>query len=399
MKLLSVVGARPQFIKLAPIVRELARRSDSGEPSPAHVTLHTGQHYDFEMSQVFFDQLGLPSPDYHLGVGSRRHGAQTAAMLRGVEDVLAQERPDVAVVYGDTNSTLAGALAAAKMHIPVAHVEAGLRSRNRRMPEELNRVIADHASDILLSPTEKAVDNLRREGFANVLNGGGLVEGSSARHAITALGPPGESPIVANVGDVMYDAMVAGLEVAEDHTTALDRLGLTPGSYIVATVHRAENADDPARLRGILTGLAELARQVEVVLPMHPRTASSSTRLDGLPFSMETPPFRVVEPVGYFDMLALQKHARAVLTDSGGMQKEAYWLGVPCVTMRSETEWEETVEAGWNVVCGTDPEDIVRAVSQWRRPADARPPALGTGQAARAIVEILTLWLAHQAEA
>jgi UDP-N-acetylglucosamine 2-epimerase len=298
------------------------------------VLVHTGQHYDDSMSGVFFRELGLPAPEYHLAVGSGLHGKQTGEMLNRIEEVLLKEKPDVVLVYGDTNSTLAGALAAAKLHIPVAHVEAGLRSYNRRMPEEINRVMADHLSALLLCPTETAVENLKHEGVTKGVH---------------------------LVGDVMYDALLDGVEIARRTSTILTRLAIEPQRYILATVHRAENTDDPQRLRNIITALAELARNGhKIVFPVHPRTqkllnTNSFGNCEGI---------MQVDPVSYLDMTLLESMAHLIMTDSGGVQKEAYWLRVPCLTLRHETEWKETVQSGWNRLVGTDSQLIVQAVAQ-----------------------------------
>jgi UDP-N-acetylglucosamine 2-epimerase len=348
VKVVSIVGARPQFIKAVALSRALRREHHE-------VLVHTGQHYDEPMSQAFFDELGLPEPDYRLGVGSGSHGQQTGRMLERVEEVLLRERPGWALVYGDTNSTLAGALAAAKLGIRLAHVEAGLRSGDRRLPEEINRVLADHCSDLLFCPTPTAVTNLNREGIR------------AGVHL---------------VGDVMYDSLLQHLPLAEEKSDALERLGVSSGVYYLATIHRAANTDDPARLADILEGLRRL--HGPVVFPVHPRTrkaaeAASLAMADGL---------LAVDPVGYGDMLVLEKNARCVLTDSGGVQKEAYLLAVPCVTLREETEWPETLEGGWNILAGTDPERIVSAAT---RPAPEGRPALcfGDGRAAERIVRVL----------
>jgi UDP-N-acetylglucosamine 2-epimerase len=348
VKVVSIVGARPQFIKAAALSPALRREHHE-------VLVHTGQHYDEPMSQAFFQELGLPEPDYHLGVGSGSHGEQTGRMLERIEEVLLQEQPDWALVYGDTNSTLAGALAAAKLGIRLGHVEAGLRSGNRRLPEEINRIVADHCSDLLFCPTMTAVNNLGREGIT-----------------------VGVHP----VGDVMYDSLLQYLPVAEEKSSVLERLGVSPGAYYLATVHRAANTDDAARLADILKGLRRL--DGPVVFPIHPRTrkaaeAASLATGDGM---------LAVDPVGYGDMLVLQKNARCVLTDSGGVQKEAYLLAVPCVTLREETEWPETLEGGWNVLAGTDPEGIVSAAT---RPAPKGRPSscFGDGRAAERIVRAL----------
>ena len=309
-RMLSVVGARPQFVKAAAIARAVAARGDIEE-----ILLHTGQHFDRAMSRVFFDELGIAAPRVNLGVQGGGHGAMTGRMLAGIEEVLLAERPDLVLVSGDTNSTLAGALAAAKLQLPVAHLEAGLRSFNRAMPEEINRVLTDHASALLLCPTEAAIDNLRREG---------IVAG------------------VHHIGVVMYDAARFAAARARA-STVLQRLGLAEGGYAVATVHRAENTDDRDRLAAILAYLCRQAGERAVVLPLHPRTRQrlAAWRLD-------TGPLVLCEPLGYLDMHRLLQSAAAVYTDSGGLQKEAYFHRVPCVTLRGETEWVETVAAGWN---------------------------------------------------
>jgi UDP-N-acetylglucosamine 2-epimerase len=349
MKVVTIVGARPQFIKAAPVSRALRHRHEE-------VLLHTGQHYDHGMSQVFFDELDIPLPDVNLGVGSGSHGRQTAEMLIGIEEVLLRERPDWVLVYGDTNSTLAGALAAAKLHIPVAHVEAGLRSYNRHMPEEVNRVLTDHVSDLLFCPTQTAVDNLTAEG---VLAG------------------------VHNVGDVMYDAVRYNTQVAASRSHIVEELGVCPRAYLLATVHRPRNTDQPARLRAILEAFETLGEPI--VLPAHPRTRKAIADQ-----GQRVPPnVRLVEPLGYLDMLRLETQARAILTDSGGVQKEAYFVGVPCITLREETEWVETVELGWNRLVGAEGDKIVAAVRGFGLP-DERPPVFGDGHAAERLVAVLT---------
>ncbi len=323
MKVATIVGARPQFIKAAPVSRALRQQH-------TEVLIHTGQHYDDAMSAVFFRELEIPAPDVNLGIGSGPHGQQTGAMLAGIEEVLLAEQPDWALVYGDTNSTLAGALAAAKLHIPLAHVEAGLRSFNRRMPEEINRVLTDHVSTLLFCPTQTAVNNLAAEGIAQGVH---------------------------LVGDVMHEALLWAAERARTRSTILVRLGLQEKVYLLATVHRAENTDDPARLRAILDAFAALDEPI--VFPVHPRTQA---RIEALGLKSKFRNLKSIAPVGYLDMVQLEQSARMILTDSGGIQKEAYWLGVPCVTLRDETEWVETVEAGWNVLVGAEMEQIVMAV-------------------------------------
>ncbi len=358
MKVLTIVGARPQFVKAAVVSRALARREDVRE-----TILHTGQHFDEALSDVFFRELGIPEPAYHLGIGGGTHGQNTGRMLEGIERVLLDERPDWVLVYGDTDSTLAGALAAVKLHLPVAHVEAGLRSFNRRMPEEINRVLTDHAADLLLAPTPTAVENLRREGL------------SEAR--------------VRWVGDVMYDAALHFGRLADRASTVLARLGLDPRGYVLATVHRAENTDDPARLEAVFEGLAQVAAEIPVVLPLHPRTRKALERLGWLERASER--LRLIEPVGYLDMVALEKNARLIATDSGGVQKEAYFFSVPCVTLRDETEWVELVEAGWNLLAPPrDAQTVARSIRA-HQDARGRPvEAYGDGRAAERIVSELT---------
>jgi UDP-GlcNAc3NAcA epimerase len=348
VKIVSIVGARPQFIKAAPVSRVLRQRH-------TEVLVHTGQHYDHNMSAVFFEELDIPEPDYNLGVGSGLHGVQTGRMLEATERVLLDERPDWVLVYGDTNSTLAGALAAVKLHVPVAHVEAGLRSFNRRMPEEHNRVLTDHAADLLFCPTQTAVDNLAREGITRGVH---------------------------NVGDVMYDAVLYNQAIADQRSEVLSRLGLESQGYLLATVHRAENTDDPMRLAGIVEAFGML--EEPIVFPAHPRTRAALAT-SGMSLA---PNVHMIEPVSYLDMLSLEKNARLILTDSGGVQKEAYFFAVPCVTLREETEWVETVETGWNVVVGANAACLVRTVHSFAVP-EVRPALYGDGQTAERIVKVL----------
>ena len=362
IKVIDIVGARPQFIKVAPILRAIHRHNQEHPDQPVQeILVHTGQHYDYEMSQAFFDELGLKAPDYHLGVGSGTHAYQTGEMLKRIEEVLIKEKPNLVMVYGDTNTTLAGALSASKLHIPVAHVEAGLRSFNRQMPEEINRVVTDHLSTFLFCPTETAVLNLCREGFTNILNDGKLVplgyipwtsddKSCTARHF----------PVVLNVGDVMYDAVLRYFKLAEQKSQILAKLELEEKGFALCTIHRAENTDYPERLTAIFQGLKKLAEEGHiVVVPLHPRTHKALTRLmlDPLPKNL-----LIIEPVSYLDMLMLEREARVILTDSGGVQKEAFFFRVPCVTLREETEWMETVDEKWNVLVGHTPEQIVQAV-------------------------------------
>lgn len=350
-KIYSVIGARPQFVKAAVVSRALAQHGNIVER-----LVHTGQHYDHAMSEIFFTELGLPAPHVNLGIGSGAHGAQTGRMLEALEKLFIDEKPDRVLIYGDTNSTLAAALAAAKLHIPVDHVEAGLRSFNRAMPEEINRVVADALSDQLFAPTEAAVGHLRREGIPETR--------------------------IHRVGDVMYDATLLFGERADGG--ALTRLGLTPKTYVLATIHRAENTDDPDRLRLLFDALARVAAELLVVLPIHPRTRQRARALGLLDGPSKG--FNLIEPVGYFDMLALEREARVIATDSGGVQKEAFFHHVPCVTLRTETEWVELVDSGWNRLAPPDSADAVAAAIHRAATLDlsalAHPDAYGDGQAA-----------------
>jgi len=325
------------------------------------IIVHTGQHYDDNMSAVFFQELKIPKPDFNLGVGSGFHGWQTAQMLIRIEEILIKQKPDLAMVYGDTNSTLAGALAAVKLHIPIAHVEAGLRSFNRKMPEEINRILTDHCADILFCPTKTAINNLRNEGFTNIVNDGKIVESIDSSlptpHSFHLTHHP--SPLTLNVGDTMYDVVLQFLKIAQRRSTILEDLGMKPKEYLVATVHRPYNTDIPENLESIISAFIEINEPI--IFIVHPRTRKI---LESLSPSRLTPysSLKMISPVGYLDMLILEQNARAILTDSGGIQKEAYFFGVPCVTMRTETEWIETVEAGWNVAVGADRGKIVEAV-------------------------------------
>lgn len=347
MKVLTVVGARPQFIKAAPV--SLALRKVAQE-----VLVHTGQHFDENMSGVFFAELNLPEPDYNLGISGASHGAMTGAMLIELEKVLLEEKPDKVLVYGDTNSTLAGALAASKLQIPVAHVEAGLRSYNRKMPEEINRVLVDHLSGWLFAPTQTAVDNLAKEGIGGVQL----------------------------VGDVMYDALLAFLPRAQACRAIFEGLELDAKGYALLTVHRAENTDDPAILKNILEAVEKL--DLPLIWPLHPRTRKN-LRAFGLKIPSNV---KSIDPVGYLAMLLLESEARVVLTDSGGVQKEAAMLGTPCITLREETEWVETVQSGWNILAGTAPSRITAALEASARPENSLI-FFGKGDASQKIVEAL----------
>jgi len=325
------------------------------------ILVHTGQHYDFNMSDIFFQELDLPKPDYHLGVGSGSHGEQTGKMLMEIEKVLLQQKPDVALVYGDTNTTLAGSLAAAKLHIPVAHIEAGLRSYNKAMPEEINRVLTDHCSDILFCPTETAVKNLQKEGFVNVVEDGKLVDDDFFL-APTAHG----LPLVINVGDVMLDIALEVKKLTEADTDReeriLKRYFLKAKDYILVTIHRADNTDDRGNLQNIMAALKEIARKgLKIFFPAHPRTKKALERFS---LMSDVPQNLIIsEPISYVEIITLESNAKLIITDSGGLQKEAYFFKVPCIIPRSETEWTELVKIGWNKVVGTTKENLVNSVS------------------------------------
>ncbi len=352
MKILTVIGARPQFVKAAPVSKVL--RAAGHE----EFLVHTGQHYDPQMSQIFFDEMGIPEPNINLEVGSGQHGWQTAQMLMGIEKLLLEEKPDYILLYGDTNSTLAGSLAAVKLHIPIAHVEAGLRSFNRRMPEEHNRVLTDHASDLLFCPTEVSAQHLANEGITKGVH---------------------------IVGDVMYNAVLGFTERSEKNSTLLNSLNIAPNDYLLATVHRPANTDNVDNLRAIFEAFRELDENI--IFPVHPRTRGKIANLiDNM--AEFAPKLKLIAPVGYLDMLSLAKNAKTVLTDSGGLQKEAYWLATPCVTLRSETEWVETVNIGWNTLVGADKKKILVAVNDKKTPKE-RPSIYGDGHAAEKIAKIL----------
>jgi len=358
MKIVTIVGARPQFIKAAAISRVI---SDKYAGRVAEVIVHTGQHFDAGMSQIFFDELAIPVPKYNLDISGGLHGAMTGRMLESIEKVLVAEKPDWVLIYGDTNSTLAGALAAAKLHIPVAHVEAGLRSFNMRMPEEINRIVADKISTLLFCPTSTAVANLKSEGMTS-----GVV----------------------NVGDVMYDVALFYKDAAKRQSKILESLGLKIGAYALATCHRAENTDDLVRLKEILSGLTDVSQKMPVVLPLHPRTRKliAENQMENLLSTL-----KVTQPLPFLDMVALEQDARIILTDSGGVQKEAFFYGVPCITMRDETEWVETVQSGWNRLVGANCAAIQAAVTEILQSLPAKPDSspYGDGDAASKILEHL----------
>lgn len=354
MKIVTIVGARPQFIKAAPVSKALRAAGHT------EYLLHTGQHYDHGMSQVFFDELGLPSADINLDVRSGNHGEQTGRMLVRIEEVLLSEKPDRVLVYGDTNSTLAGALAAVKLHIILAHVEAGLRSYNRRMPEEHNRVLTDHCADLLFCPTKTAVENLAAEGLTRGVH---------------------------EVGDPMYDAVLMFSQKARERSTILQKLGLKNGCYLLGTIHRAYNTDDPQILKAIFLALQDIDETI--VFPLHPRTRQKVMDYGLLDDISTQRNLLLIDPVDYLDMLILEQNARMILTDSGGVQKEAFFFAVPCLTLRPETEWVETVRSGWNLLIGVDPEKISAGLQHTFPSADQRPAMFGNGHSAFAIAQIL----------
>jgi UDP-GlcNAc3NAcA epimerase len=355
MKIVTIIGARPQFIKAAVISRAIRQRSEEIK----ELIIHTGQHFDSNMSDIFFEELDIPKPDFHLGVGGGTHGQNTGRMLEKIEEVLLQEMPDYVLVYGDTDSTLAGTLAAVKLHIPVAHVEAGLRSFNKKMPEEINRILTDHASDILFTPTLTAVKNLENEGVSGIK--------------------------INQVGDVMFDAALYYGAKVEQNSSLLDDLGILSKKYALVTLHRAENVDNKARLCSIFDGLAKYTNQI--ILPLHPRTKKM---LQNFGISLPTN-IKIIDPIGYLDMILLEKHADLIATDSGGVQKEAYFHKVPCITLRDQTEWIELVEHGVNILTGADTAAIIDALTKVSAisPDLFEMPLYGTGVSGKDIVNAL----------
>ncbi|ABR54108.1 UDP-N-acetylglucosamine 2-epimerase [Methanococcus vannielii SB] len=354
MKIVTIVGARPQFIKLAPVSKEIRKHFEE-------VIIHTGQHYDFDMDKIFFEELEIPTPDHNLNIGSGTHGFQTGEMLKKIEEILLKEKPDLVLVYGDTNSTIAGALSASKLNIKIAHVEAGLRSFDRKMPEEINRVLTDHISNILFTPTDTADTNLKNEG----INTG-----------------------VFNIGDVMYDSLLNALKLIEKKNfKMLNELNIFKKEYILATVHRAENTDVKENLENIINAFIE--SDEKIIFPVHPRTRKYLEKYGFLEKIKNCENLKLISPVGYLEMIYLENNAKKILTDSGGVQKEAYFLKVPCVTLRNNTEWVETVLDGWNILVGSNKEKILENISKFNPKTETYNYRFGEGDSSKRIVDVL----------
>lgn len=379
MKLLTVIGARPQIIKAAAISRTI---KENYSCKVEEKILHTGQHYDQNMSAVFFDELGIPQPDFNLGVGSGKHGEQTAKMIAGIEEVLMNEHFDGILLYGDTNSTLAGAVAASKIHVPIFHVEAGLRSHNMAMPEEVNRIVCDQLSSILFPPTETGMNNLKEEGFLK----------SNTRFK------NGKTRLVVNSGDVMYDNSLYFRELAKEKCDIIKRLGLTKNGYVLATIHRDNNTDSQERLTDIFRALLDIAEQddVNIVIPLHPRTKKL------LPLNLapsvyvrlkDSDKVSIIPPASFFEIIELERHARLVMTDSGGVQKEAFFFERPCVIIRPETEWVEIVEHKAGILADADYDRIIKAYQELTGKSITFPPLFGNGKAAEIILETILDYL------
>lgn len=382
MKLVTIIGARPQIIKAAALSRAIKSHfSDRIQ----EVIVHTGQHYDDNMSQVFFDELQIPRPDYNLHVGSASHGVQTARMTEGIEALLIKEQPDFIVLYGDTNSTLAGAVAAAKIHVPIVHIEAGLRSFNKSMPEEINRIVCDHCSTLLFTPTKAGLENLKREGFP-------IEEGGPSTGSGTAK-PTIDNPKVYHCGDIMYDNSLHFANIAEEKTDIIQRLELVGKPFILSTIHRDSNTDHPERLGAIFDALIELSKENQIVLPLHPRTAkllktNLSNEKQSLVFS--SPNIKLIPPVSFLEMIALERHAQLVVTDSGGVQKEAYFFKKPGIILRPETEWVEIVQTGNAILADADKCRILKAWQHFKdNPPTVFPEIFGDGHAAEFILNVM----------
>ena len=376
MKLVTIIGARPQIIKAAALSRAIRNHY---KDQIQEIIVHTGQHYDDNMSQVFFDELQIPRPDYNLHVGSASHGVQTARMTEGIEDILIKEQPDFIVLYGDTNSTLAGAVAAAKIHVPIVHIEAGLRSFNKAMPEEINRIVCDHCSTLLFSPTKAGLENLKREGFPMDNEGPFTID----------------NPKVYHCGDIMYDNSLHFADIAEAKTEIIQRLELAGKPFILATIHRDSNTDHPERLSAIFKAIIRLSEECRIVLPLHPRTSKLlKTNLDE---ELQKQVFNntnisLIPPVSFLEMIALERHARLVMTDSGGVQKEAYFFKKPCIILRPETEWVEIVQTGNAILADADESRIMHAWQHFKdNPPTVFPEIFGDGHAAEFMLEKIIL--------
>ncbi len=372
IKIVTIIGARPQIIKAAALSRAIQNKFST---AIKEIIVHTGQHYDANMSQVFFDELGIPAPDYNLNAGSGSHGKQTGLMIQGIEEILLKEKPNAIVLYGDTNSTLAGAIAASKIHVPVVHIEAGLRSFSKAMPEEVNRILCDHVSTLLFSPTATGFENLLREGFAK-----------DPTAPFTA-----DNPKIYHCGDVMYDNSLYFSQVSDTKTNILEKFGLQKNNFILATIHRNNNTDEPERLNALFKSLYDISieYQLEVVLPLHPRTAKLlGNNLEPKLYKKvsSTPGFKITEPASFLEMVAFEKHCRLVMTDSGGVQKEAFYFEKPCVILRPETEWVELVNCGTAIVADADEQRIKTAFETLVSKTDLRFPKLyGDGHSAEFI--------------
>ena len=379
MKIVTIIGARPQIIKAAALSRAIRSRYSN---KIQEIIVHTGQHYDENMSQVFFDELSIPRPDYNLHVGSATHGVQTAHMTEGIEDILMKEQPDYIVLYGDTNSTLAGAVAAAKIHVPIVHIEAGLRSFNKAMPEEINRIVCDHCSTLLFTPTKAGLENLKREGFP--VDESGVSTGSTATPTI-------DNPKVYHCGDIMYDNSLHFSELAESKTDIINRLNLNEKQYVLATIHRDSNTDQPERLNAIFTALIELSKEIRIVLPLHPRTAKllkTNLEAEKQEQVFSTTNITLIPPISFLEMVALERHAQLVMTDSGGVQKEAYFFRKPCIILRPETEWVEIVQTGNAILADADEVRIMQAWKHFKdNPPCEFPEIFGDGHAAEFMLE------------
>lgn len=371
IKIVTIIGARPQIIKAAALSRAIKKEYST---DISEVIVHTGQHYDNNMSAVFFEELGIPKPDYNLNVGSGAHGSQTSKMIVGIEEVLMNEKPDALVVYGDTNSTLAGAISASKLHIPIVHIEAGLRSFNKKMPEEINRILCDHASTLLFTPTKAGLTNLQKEGFP-----------INAQKPYTA-----DKQGVFHCGDIMYDNSLHFSAVSDLQSSILRENQLESSKYILSTIHRNDNTDNPQNLTSIFAALLSLIENHKqtIVLPLHPRTKNLMEQ--NLPIELlnkikNNASFKIIDPVSFLDMIALEKNASIIVTDSGGVQKEAYFFNKPCIILRPETEWVELVKCGAATIVGSNPEEIVKAFMNYSSRTIEFPPLFGNGKAAEFI--------------